>query len=62
MSLVGLVIVLLIAGFLIYIIQTAPIPMSPWIKSIIMGVLIIGILIWLLQGFGFDTGVHFKVR
>lgn len=62
MSLIGLVVILLIAGFVIYIIQTAPIPINPWIKNVIVGILIIGVLIWLLQVFGFDTGLHFRVR
>jgi hypothetical protein len=62
MSIIGLVIALLVIGFIIYIIQTAPIPINPWFKNIIVGVLVIGALIWLLQGFGVDTGLHFRVR
>lgn len=62
MSIVSLVITLLIVGFVLYIIQTAPIPIHPWFKNIIMGLLFIGALIWLLQGFGIDTGMHFRVR
>ncbi len=62
MSIISLIIALLILGFVVYIIQTAPIPINPWFKNIILGVIIIGVLIWLLQGFGFDTGLHFRVR
>ncbi len=58
MSIIGIVLVLLVVGFLFWIIQTAPIPISPWFKTVIMGVIAIGLLIWLLQVFGFHTGLN----
>ncbi len=60
MSITAIVVALLIAGFLIYMIQTAPIPISPWIKNLIMGVMVIGVVIWILQSAGLDTGLRLK--
>jgi hypothetical protein len=60
MSIVTLLVVLLIAGFILYMLMTAPIPIHPWVRSLITGILIITLVIWLLQGFGLDTG--FRLR
>lgn len=61
MSIVSLLITLIIIGFVIYMIQTLPIPISPWFKNLIMGVIGIVALIWVLGLFGIDTG-HLRIR
>ncbi len=60
MSIVTLLIVLLIVGFVLYMLQTAPLPINPWVKSLITGILIIVLMIWLLQSFGIATGFHLR--
>lgn len=61
MSIVSIVLVLLVVGFLFWMIQTAPIPIHPWIKMVIMGVIALGLLIWMLQVLGFHTGVPLRL-
>jgi hypothetical protein len=51
MSLVSIVIVLIVAGVLLWLINTY-IPMQGTIKSILNAVVIIVLVIWLLQAFG----------
>lgn len=57
MSIIGIVLVLLAIGFVLWIIQTAPIPIHPWIKTVIMGVVIFAVLIWILNLLGVHTGI-----
>lgn len=57
MSLVTLVLVLLIVGFLVYMLFTAPIPIHPWFKNLIVGIVFIALVIWLLQLLGVHTGL-----
>ena len=61
MSLITLVLVLLAVGFLIYIVQTAPIPIHPWFKMIIAGVIFFAALIFVLNLLGVHTGVRFRL-
>jgi len=51
MSLVTLVVVLVVVGFLLWAIQTF-IPMDPKIKTLLQVVVVIIMLLWVLQGLG----------
>lgn len=51
MSLIGVIVVLIVVGVLLWLIETE-IPMSPPIKKIIRIVVILVVCIWLLQLFG----------
>lgn len=51
MSLVTIVIVLIVVGVLLWLINNY-IPMDSKIKSILNGVVVIVVIIWLLQAFG----------
>ena len=51
MSLVGLVLVLIVIGVLLWLVDTY-IPMNPTIKRIIEGLVIIVTVLWILQVFG----------
>jgi hypothetical protein len=55
MSLVSLILVLALAGFLLWAIQTF-IPMDPRIKTLMSVVVIVILLLWVLQGLGLLTG------
>ncbi len=57
MSIIGIVLVLLFVGFLFWVIQSAPIPIHPWFKMIIMGVIAFAVLIWVLNLLGVHTGI-----
>lgn len=51
MSLIGIVIVLVVIGVLLWLMETY-IPMNATIKRIIQAVIIIVVIVWLLQVFG----------
>ncbi len=51
MSLIGLVVVLIIVGMVLWLINTY-IPMDHKIKSILNVVVVIVVVVWLLQAFG----------
>ncbi len=51
MPLISLVIVLIVVGVLLWLVNTY-IPMDGKIKSILNGVVVIAVVIWLLQVFG----------
>lgn len=55
MSILGLVLVLVGVGVLLYIVETL-IPMDARIKRIIELVVLIGVLLYILQGFGVIGG------
>jgi hypothetical protein len=60
MTLVGIVVVLVVVGLILWLINTY-IPMAGAIKSLLNIVVFIVVLIWLLQGFGLIgpiNGVH----
>ncbi len=61
MSIVTIILTLLVIGFVIYIIQTAPIPIHPWFKMIIMGVIGICALIFVLNLLGVHTGIPLRL-
>ena len=62
MSVVTIVLVLLAVGFVMYIIQTAPIPVHPWIKTIILGVIGFALLIFVLNLLGVHTGINLRLN
>lgn len=51
MSLIGLVVVLIVVGVLLWLVNTY-IPLDPKIKNIINIVVVIAVVLWLLQVFG----------
>jgi len=51
MSLIGLVVVLIVVGVLLWLVNTY-IPMDGKIKSILNAVVVIGVVLWLLSVFG----------
>lgn len=51
MSLIGLVIVLIVVGVLLWLVNTK-IPMEPTIKTILNVVVLIAVVLWLLNAFG----------
>lgn len=56
MSLITIVIVLVVVGFLLWLINTY-VPMAGPIKTILNVVIVIAIILWLLSAFGiFDIG------
>ncbi len=55
MSLVTLILVLALVGFLVWAIQTF-IPMDPKIKTLLSVVVVIVLLLWVLQSIGLLTG------
>lgn len=61
MSIITLILVLLIVGFLIYMLQTLPLPVHPWVKTLVIGIVVICLVIWLLNAFGINTGIPLKL-
>lgn len=59
MNLITVILILLVAGFAAFMIQTAK-AIDPWFKNLIVGVIIFAVLVLLLNGFGFDTRLHVK--
>jgi len=57
MSLVSLIIILIVIGFLLWLLN-AKIPMDPTIKNIINVVIIIAVVLWLLSAFGVLSGLQ----
>lgn len=57
MSIIGIVLVLLVIGFVLYALQTVPIPVHPWIKMVITGIIAFAALVWVLNEFGIHTGI-----
>lgn len=56
MSLVSIVIVLVIVGFMLWLINTY-IPMAAPIKTILNLVVVIAVVVWLLAAFGIISGI-----
>jgi len=56
MSLISIVIVLVIVGFVLWLINTY-IPMASSIKTILNAVVVIAVVIWLLSAFGVIHGI-----
>lgn len=62
MSLISIVIVLVVAGFLLWLINTY-IPMASSIKTILNVVVVIAVLIWLLSTLGIIHGLgNFRLK
>ena len=61
MSLIGLIVVLIVVGVLLYVVQTM-IPMDQRIKTLITVVVILFVLVWLLQAFGLLGGLNTNIR
>jgi hypothetical protein len=55
MSIVGIVVVLVVVGVLLYVVQSV-IPMAPQIRTLITVVVILAVCLWLLQAFGLLGG------
>lgn len=55
MSLISVIIILIIIGFVLWIINTY-IPMAGSIKTILNAIVIIAVILWLLNVFGIFTG------
>ncbi len=62
MSLISIVIVLVVVGFLLWLINTY-VPMAGPIKTILNVVVIIAVILWLLSAFGIIHGIgDFKLK
>jgi hypothetical protein len=57
MSLIGLVVVLIVVGVLLYLINTI-IPMDAKIKTIINVLVVLVVCLWLLQAFGLIGSIN----
>ncbi len=62
MSIVGIVLVLLVIGFILWMLQTAPIPIHPWIKTLIIGIIVFAVIVWMLELAGVHTGIPLRLR
>ena len=64
MPIVTIILVLLFVGFLLWVVKTAPLPIDPWFKTLIAGVIVFAFLLWFLGTvLGIDTGLgHFRLR
>lgn len=60
MSLISLLLAVVVIGFICWVIQSAPIPMNPWFKNVLVGIIAIAALFWLMGAFGFSTGVRLR--
>lgn len=61
MSLISIVIVLIIVGFLLWLVNNF-IPMASSIKTILNAVVVIAVILWLLSAFGIIHGIgNFKL-
>ena len=58
-SLIVIILVLVVVGFLLYLVQTK-FPLDPTIKTIIYFVVVFAVILWLLQTFGLihGLGIH----
>ncbi|HEV2614827.1 MAG TPA: Thivi_2564 family membrane protein [Gammaproteobacteria bacterium] len=61
MPLISIVIVLVVVGFLLWVINTY-IPMAAPIKTILNGVVIIAVVLWVLSLFGIIPWFHLALR
>ena len=56
MSLIGLIVVLVVIGVILWLVNTY-IPMDPKIKTILNIVIVIAVILWLLSAFGLLSGL-----
>ena len=61
MPIVTIILVLLFVGFIMWLIQTAPIPIHPWVKMVIMGFIAFAVLIFILNMIGVHTGIPLRI-
>lgn len=59
MSLIYIILVLVVVGFLLWLINTY-VPMAGAIKTILNAVVIIAVILWLLSVFGLLPGVNLR--
>ncbi len=57
MGLVSIIVTLLIVGFIVFLINSAPF-INQWFKNAIYGVICLAVLIWLLRVLGLLSGVN----
>lgn len=62
MNIISIIVALLIVGFVCWLVTTAPIPVHPWVKSVIVGVIFLTVLIWILNGLGLNTGLTLRLK
>ena len=55
-GIIGIIVTLVVVGLALYLIDL--IPMDRTIKQIIRGIIIVLVIVWLLQAFGFMGSVH----
>jgi hypothetical protein len=55
-GIIGIIVTLVVVGLVLYLIDL--IPMDGTIKQIIRGIVIVLVIVWLLQAFGFMGSVH----
>ena len=55
-GIIGIIVTLVVVGLALYLIDL--IPMDGTIKQIIRGIVIVLVIVWLLQAFGFMGSVH----
>lgn len=62
MSLVTLIVVIVLVGFILWAVQTF-IPLDPKVKTLLQVVVVICLLLWVLQGLGlFNAGPVIRLR
>ncbi len=61
MSLINIVVVLIVVGFLMWIVNSY-IPMARPIKAILNIVVLAVVILWLLSVFGIVHGINFRLR
>ena len=61
MSIVSLICVAFVVGFVIQMIMTVPLPVHPWVRSLISGILFLALLFWILGQLGINTGIHMRI-
>jgi hypothetical protein len=59
-GIIGIIVTLVVVGLALYLIDL--IPMDGTIKQIIRGIVIVLVIVWLLQAFGFMGSVHSLFR
>lgn len=58
MSLVSIIVWILFVGLILWIITSAPIPINPWLRSVLIALISFFFLLWFLQALGIHTGFN----
>ena len=61
MPIVTVILVLLFVGFVLYMLTSAPIPIHPWIRTLIIGLVCFALILWILSIMGVSTGMHMRL-